>query len=174
MLSYGAKDSLVKLRQTEIGLPDTAVYYHPADFLAAFPAHLAQVGGGRPLACRRCCGQAGGMAGGRAAGWAGGRGLQRQGRRRGFPWREVWAAWLVLARVVLWPRLRRLLPSHPTEPNGPCRAERPRAQAEPRLGRRGHLGGAAARLGAAGRQWQQQQQQQQYRAAGPGHAHRLH
>ncbi len=43
MLSYGAKDSLVKLRNMATGMPDTCCYYHPSEFLEAFPALLAQV-----------------------------------------------------------------------------------------------------------------------------------
>ncbi|GBF94655.1 hypothetical protein Rsub_07391 [Raphidocelis subcapitata] len=42
MLSYGAKDSLVKLRSTATGLGDTEVYYDAGSFLAGFPKTLAQ------------------------------------------------------------------------------------------------------------------------------------
>jgi hypothetical protein len=46
MLSYGAKDSLVKLRDTPTGMPDTCCYYDAAEFMASFPRNLAQVGAG--------------------------------------------------------------------------------------------------------------------------------
>lgn len=42
MLSYGAKDSLVKLRSTATGLPDTEVYYDAGSFLRGFPQTLAK------------------------------------------------------------------------------------------------------------------------------------
>jgi hypothetical protein len=62
MLSYGAKDSLVKLRGLEVGLPDTACYYDTAEFEATFPRHLAQVRVGG-LAAGRACGVAPAVAG---------------------------------------------------------------------------------------------------------------
>jgi hypothetical protein len=52
MLSYGAKDSLVKLRSTATGLPDTEVYYDAGSFLRGFPQTLAKV--------RAAAGRAGG------------------------------------------------------------------------------------------------------------------
>lgn len=42
MLSYGAKDSLVKLRDTPTGMADTRCYYDAAEFVAAFPDSLAR------------------------------------------------------------------------------------------------------------------------------------
>jgi len=43
MMSYGAKDSLVRLRGIEVGLPDTECYYDVGSFVESFPAYLAQV-----------------------------------------------------------------------------------------------------------------------------------
>ena len=47
MIGYGAKDALVKLRDTGLVPPDTAAYYTVADFRARFPGMLA--GGRRVL-----------------------------------------------------------------------------------------------------------------------------
>lgn len=48
MMSYGAKDSLVKLRELPVGLPDTFCYYQLSDILRDFPVSLAQVRGRSP------------------------------------------------------------------------------------------------------------------------------
>jgi hypothetical protein len=55
MLSYGAKDSLVKLRDTPTGLPDTCCYYNAAGFMATFPGNLAKVRGAKAGGYGRCC-----------------------------------------------------------------------------------------------------------------------